>query len=454
MKPVVAIVGRPNVGKSTLFNRLIGRTQAVVEDFPGTTRDRLYGEVDWNGKQFDLVDSGGVTTDQGDNLTQSMNHQVKQAITESDVVLFVIDGKAGVTHDDETALNWVRKSKKKVLLVVNKVDGKKQQDQLAEYYNLGLGDPRPVSAVNGSGTGDLLDAVTLLLQQDHAAEETVAEETGSDQGRIKIAFIGRPNVGKSTLVNQILKSDRMVASEIPGTTRDAVDIDFELEGRAITLIDTAGIRRRGKIEQGIEKYSVIRSHNAINRAHVVCVLFDPVEGLTKQDMHIVGYAIEAGKGIVIACNKWDLAKLKADEMGIRRDELLKTYQDSLREALNFVDYAPFITLSALHGTRVEKLVETALYVYDQGGLELTDKQLRTIWQPLIARTPAPTKRGISLHVHRYTQTGSRPPTFQFVVNEPKTVHFSFQRALDNALRTVYPFSGNPIRFTFEKRNQS
>ncbi len=448
--PVVAIVGRPNVGKSSLFNRLIGHRRAVVEDFPGTTRDRLYGTCEWNAREFFLVDTGGIAkVDKNNPIEIGLANQIKAAIQEADILLFVADGQSPITFEDDEALRLVRRTKKPVIFTLNKIDGTTFEINKTNFYEMGLGEPITISAIQGRGTGDLLDKIVNLLPA--KVEQPVVVSDKEATPPIRIAIIGRPNVGKSTLINQLLKSERVIVSSTPGTTRDTIDVDMDFQGRKLTLIDTAGIRKRGKIDVGIEHYSVLRAMQAIARCDVVFALFDPDEGITSQDLHVLGYALDEYKSIVMVANKWDLMKDKAETIGVARDRFIATYERAVRDELKFMSFAPFVTISALHDVRVGNLLEMATHLYDQRFIRLGHKQLKTILQPVITTNPAPSKRGVSLYVYDYKQIDVSPPTFEFEVNDKELFHFSYQRSLINAIRKVYPFTGSPIKVLCRNR---
>jgi GTPase len=447
-KPIVAIVGRPNVGKSSLFNRLIGERKAVVEDYPGTTRDRLYADVEWAGHTFTLVDTGGMATsiEKDDAIGQGLRRQIDAAVDEADVLVFMVDGQVPPSAEDDYALKQIRKSRRPVILVVNKLDSPVHDTEVANFYQLGLGEPFGLSALAGRGTGDLLDRIISHLP---GLESAVVEENEKDS--VKIAIIGRPNVGKSTLLNQLLNEERVIVSDIPGTTRDTVDVEIEYEGKHVTLLDTAGIRKRGKVEKGIEHYSVMRAMHAIERCDVVFVVFDAGEGLTQQDMHILGYALDQYKSIVLIANKWDLMKEKHLEIGVPKDQLIRYYERSVKEAVKFVDFAPFVTISALQNLRVSKLLDMGLHVYQQRFVQVPQAELRRLLQAMIVTAPLPSKRGVTLHIVKYQQIATNPPTLQVEVNDPVLFHFSLQRMMVNRIREVYPFEGTPIRFVIKTK---
>jgi GTP-binding protein len=455
-KPVVALVGRPNVGKSTLFNRLAGERLAVVDEVPGTTRDRLVAEAEWNGVFFDIIDTGGIDPTQSGagggkqplsvgsaDFIDEIRYQAEIAIQEADAVLFIVDADSGVTPADQEVAQILRRHQQEregqrwppVLLVVNKADSAARRDQAVQFYELGMGDPYPISAVHGTGTGDLLDALVAQLRASGEEEE---EES------VKIAIVGKPNAGKSSLLNRLLGEERAIVSPIPGTTRDAVDTSMEYEGVAMTLIDTAGIRRRGKIEAGVEKYSVLRSFKAIERADVALLIVDATTGITAQDTHIAGFILDAWKSAIVLVNKWDAIPKDTYTM----DE----FTHRVRQALNFMEYVPVMFISAKTGQRVERVLPMALRVQEERLVRLSTSQLNQIFQKAQDQHPAPSHAGRQLKIYYATQVRSDPPTFMLYVNDPKLAHFTYRRYLDNRLREVYPFLGTPIRLVFKPRH--
>lgn len=435
-KPIVAIVGRPNVGKSTLFNRLVGKRLAITHEVPGTTRDRLYAEAEWGGVSFILVDTGGLELTSGDNLMAQVRAQAQTAIAEADVILFLVDVKDGLTAGDEEVAQVLRRSAKPVLLAVNKADNRARREAAVEFYALGLGDLYPISALHGTGTGDLLDQVVGAFPVEEEEEELEA---------IKIAIVGRPNVGKSSLLNKILGQERSIVHETPGTTRDAIDTQMEWEGEPVVLIDTAGIRRKGRIERGVEKYSVLRALRAIDRADVVLLLVDAMEGATAQDAHIAGYILEEAKSVVVVVNKWDLVEKDTYTMLI--------YMEHIRTVLRFLDYVPVLFVSALTGQRVDQVLPTALRVQEERLIRIPTSELNRILQEAAARHAPPSKAGKRLKFYYVTQAAVDPPTFVFFVNDPRLVHFSYERYLENRLREYYGFLGTPLRLSFRKRGK-
>jgi GTP-binding protein len=438
-RPVVAIVGRPNVGKSTLFNRIAGGLVAIVEDRPGVTRDRLYRNTEWLGRKFTLIDTGGIEfKEESTSIPAQMRRQAEIAIEEADVIVLVVDGRMRPTIDDELIAQILRRSGKPVVLAANKIENfDKIDSQLYEYYSLGIGDPVPVSAVHGMNTGDLLEMVISCFPAE--------EEEEYDPDIIKIAVVGRPNVGKSSLVNVLLGKERVIVSNIPGTTRDAIDTPFEHEGKHYILIDTAGMRRKGRIEELTEQYSVIRSLRAVDRSDVVLLLLDAPEGVTEQDKKIAGYVHEAGKGIIITVNKWDLIE--------KDDKTMKKFDQQIREELGFMQYAPTIYTSALTGQRVSKIIELVDFVAEQNSTRLATSTLNTLLREWIHINPPPTDKGRRLKILYITQAGVKPPTFVLFVNDPELLHFSYRRYLENQIREHFGFEGSPIRMVIRQRDE-
>lgn len=454
-KPVVALVGRPNVGKSTLFNRLAGERLAVVDDRPGTTRDRLVTEVEWNGVKFDIVDTGGIdptnlrrseplSLDSADYIPQ-IRAQAELAASGADAILFLVDVESGVTPADEEVAQILRKQQRMVggkafppvLLVVNRCDNAQRRSQVGEFYQLGMGDPFGISALHGSGTGDILDALIEAMDV-KATEDADIDET------IKIAIVGRPNVGKSSLLNRVLGEERTIVSPIPGTTRDAIDTTLAYHGTPLTLIDTAGIRRRGKIESGVEKYSVLRALKAMERADVVLLLIDAIEGVTAQDAHVAGMAIDKMKSVVVLVNKWDLVEKDTHTM--------TGYTQHVRSQLNFLDYVPVMFISAKTGQRVSKVLPTALRVQEERLRRIPTGELNRILRKALNAHPPPSYKGKRLKIMFVSQVRTDPPTFLFHVNNPELVHFSYERYLENRIRDEYHFTGTPLRMSFRRRS--
>jgi len=435
MKPLVAIVGRPNVGKSTLFNRLVEEPRAIVEDLPGTTRDRLYADAQWGGVAFTLIDTGGLVLWTEDELTMQVRRQVELAMAEAEAILFLVDVAEGLTVGDEEIAELLRVSQKPLFLVVNKADNEARRLAATEFYSLGLGEPYPISALHGTGMGDLLDALVASFPP----REEVEEAEG-----VRVAIVGRPNVGKSSLLNALLGWERAIVSESPGTTRDAIDTQMSWDSQLVTLIDTAGIRRRGRVQRGVEQYSVLRALRAIQRAHVVVLLLDAPQGVTAQDAHIAGYVMEEARGIVLVVNKWDLMQ-EAD---------LSEYAKEVRQAFRFIPFAPLLFVSALTGRRVGTVLETALRVYQERLRRVPTSGLNRLLREAVASHSPPSKRGKRLRFYYATQAEVDPPTFVFFVNDPQLVHFSYRRYLENRLREAFGFEGTPLRLYFRRRSEA
>ncbi|MFQ5578425.1 MAG: ribosome biogenesis GTPase Der [Anaerolineae bacterium] len=452
-KPIVALVGRPNVGKSTLFNRIIGRRMAIVEDLPGTTRDRLYGQSEWNGREFMLVDTGGFEWNESSRpprpadlghqtgaesglFATEVKDQARQAMAEADVIVFVVDSATGLNAGDEQVARVLRRTDKPVLLAVNKADNEQAQADAVEFYAIGLGHPYPVSALHGYGTGNLLDAIAESLPEFEAEPE--------EDDRLKIAIVGRPNVGKSSLLNRFLGADRVIVSSVPGTTRDAIDSVITFEGEEIVLIDTAGIRRRGKIEPGVEKHSFLRAVKAIRRADVCLLLIDASQDIAAQDAHIAGYIVDEFKSVIVVVNKWDL---------IEKDtHTIIQFTDHIRRELRFLDYVPLAFISALTGQRAKQVLSMALQVYDQRLRRISTGELNRFVRQAVAKNPPKGTRRHALKFYYLTQVAVDPPTFIFFVNDARLVHFTYQRYLENQLRAAYTFLGTPLKLIFRTRN--
>ena len=435
-KPIVAIVGRPNVGKSTLFNRLVGQPLAIVEDIPGTTRDRLYADAEWSAIPFVVVDTGGLDLDATDDLLTQVYAQAYEAIAEADLVVFLGDAQDGLTSNDYEIADILRRSAKPVFVAVNKADNATLRLNSAEFYSLGLGDPLPISSLHGTGTGDLLDLIVDALAQ---LPEPEQEESDS----VKIAIVGRPNVGKSSLLNMLLGRERAIVSPIPGTTRDALDTPLLWRDENITLIDTAGIRRRGKIQPGVEKYSVLRAIRAIGRADVVLLLLDASEGVTDQDAHVASYILDANKSVVVVVNKWDLIEKDTHT----QDE----YTLHVRDQLRFLSYVPVVFISAKTGQRVENSIEAALRVYEARFQRIPTGTLNDIVRDAVSRHSPPSKWGKRLTFYYATQPEVDPPTFVFFINDIRLVHFGYRRYLENCIRDQFPFEGTPLKMRFQGR---
>lgn len=438
-KPIVAIVGRPNVGKSTLFNQIGKKRVSIVDDMPGVTRDRIYMDATWLDKEFTLIDTGGIEIySNGNKILDEIKTQAQIAITEADVIIFVVDGRAGLTSADEDITKILRTSKKPIVVAVNKVDSVNLEPDIYEFYNLGLGTPIGISASNALNLGDLLDEVIKNFPDN--------EGETADDDEIKIAVIGRPNVGKSSLVNKLLGEERVIVSDIAGTTRDAIDTHFFKDGTKFTLIDTAGMRRKSKVEDAVEYYSVMRSLRAIDRADVVLMLIDAPEGITEQDKKIAGYAHDSGKGCVIIVNKWDIFPNKHDKSTNR-------FTDELRAEIGFLQYAPVLYLSALTGQRVDRVTELVKFVVEQQTMRIQTSVLNELIRDAVAVNPPPTKKGKQLKILFMTQADICPPRFVIFVNDPELMHFSYLRFIENKLRDTYGFEGTPLKFVIRKRNE-
>ncbi len=435
-KPLVAIVGRPNVGKSMLFNKLAGKRLSIVEDTPGVTRDRLYADTDWNGRTFTIVDTGGIEPQTSSEILLFMRHQAEIAIDTADVIILVTDIRTGVTAADMDVANMLLRSKKPVVLAVNKMDSIGINDpSIYEFYNLGLGEPIALSAIHGHGTDDILDACVSYFPPEEADEE--------NDDCIKVALIGRPNVGKSSLVNHILGEQRVIVSDVAGTTRDAVDSYFENEQGRYLFIDTAGIRRRSRINDKVEKYSVMRAELAISRADVCLILIDALDGITEQDTKIAGIAHESGKACIIVVNKWDLVEKDSKTMDKMRADIQRD--------LSFMSYAPILFISALTGQRVDRIFEIINYVNDQSNMRITTGMLNNVLADATARVQPPTDRGRRLKIYYMTQTGIKPPTFVIFCNSIELFHFSYQRYIENQIRSVFGLEGTPVRLIIRQK---
>ena len=432
---IVAIVGRPNVGKSTIFNRIIGERKSIVEDTPGVTRDRIYGKAEWLTKEFRVIDTGGIQlADQP--FREEINMQVEIAIDEADTILFVVNGKEGITNDDEYIARLLQRSQKKVILAVNKVDDFAQSDSIYEFYNLGLSDPIAVSGAHGIGIGDILDAIVNSfpdkIQKDY-------------DGMTRFCVIGRPNVGKSSLVNALLNQERVIVSNIEGTTRDAIDTPFKREGKEYVVIDTAGIRKRGKVYENIEKYSVLRAMSAIERSDVVLVVIDGESGIRDQDKHVAGFAHEAGKGVIIVYNKWDA--VEKDEKTMNRIE------KEIRTQFQYLSYAPILFVSALKKQRIQTILPMIDDVHDASVLRIQTNVLNEVLMDAQLLTPPPTHKGKRLKIYYASQVAVAPPTIVLFVNDPELLHFSYKRFLENSLREAFGFQGTTLRILARERNR-
>lgn len=437
-KPLIAIVGRPNVGKSMLFNRLAGRRLSIVEDTPGVTRDRLYAESDWNGRTFDLVDTGGIEPGTDSELLSFMRRQAEIAIASATVIVLVTDLQTGVTSVDKEIAGMLLRSRKPVVLAVNKADSVGPTPaEVYEFYSLGLGDPIPVSAVHGHGTGDLLDECLKYFPPE--------EEQSDDSGAVKVAVIGKPNVGKSSLVNRILGEERVIVSDVAGTTRDAVDSYFENETGKYLFIDTAGLRKKSRVDDRVERFSVMRAESAIERADVCLILIDARDGVTEQDTKVAGLAHEAGKASIIVVNKWDLVEKTGTTMDKARADIQRD--------LSYMTYAPVVFISALTGQRIPRLFELINYVNDQSAMRISTGMLNDVLADAQARVQPPTDKGKRLKIYYMTQTGVRPPTFVAFCNDTELFHFSYQRYLENRIRSVFGMEGTPIRFVIRRKGE-
>ena len=436
-KPVVAVVGRPNVGKSTLFNKIAGKRISIVEDTPGVTRDRVYADCEWRSRSFLLVDTGGIEPKADDVILSKMREQAALAVEAAHVIIFMTDIRSGVTASDEEIAAMLRKSGKPVILCVNKVDSLgKNPPEIYEFYNLGLGDPFAVSSVHGHGTGDLLD---------EAFKYFPPEEENDESDRIKVAVIGKPNVGKSSLVNRIAGEERVIVSDIAGTTRDAIDTDIDNDFGKYTFIDTAGIRRKSKVDDTLEKFSVLRSQMAIDRCDVCVIMIDATEGFTEQDSKIAGEAVESGKGCIVAVNKWDAVEKETGTM--------ESFRKKLENDLSFMSYAPIIFISAKSGQRIDRLFELINYVREQNAMRISTGKLNDILAQAVQRVQPPTDKGRRLKILYITQASTCPPTFVIFCNRIDLFHYSYQRYIENQIRSVFGMEGTPIRFILRERDR-
>jgi GTPase len=445
MKPIVALVGRPNVGKSTFFNRLIGQRKAIVEDIPGTTRDRLYGDSDWNGRAFTVVDMAGLLFEEDDlpegtpqvEIARHVREQARIAIEEADAIIFMVDTVEGLTTADAEVAEVLRSTYKPVVLAANKADNRERAHNAVEFYALNLGEPIPMSAYHGIGTGDVLDRVVESLP--------IVEEDDSEAA-VKVAIVGRPNVGKSSLLNRLLGQERSVVSSVPGTTRDAIDTPVEVNGTQMLLIDTAGIRRRGRIERGLEKYSVLRALRAIERADVVLLLIDAEEGITAQDTHVAGMILDQLKGVAILINKWDLV--------IKDNETFNAYTREVREAFKFIPYAPLLFISAKTGQRVDQVLPLALEIAQERQRRIPTSELNALLREAVYdHPPTAIHKGAHLRIYYATQPQVAPPVFLFFANNAELIHWGYARYLENRIREQYGFTGTPIKIVFRSREE-
>lgn len=436
-KPVVAVVGRPNVGKSTLFNALAGEKISIVQDTPGITRDRIYADVTWLNYRFTLIDTGGIEPESKDIILSQMRDQAQIAIDTADVIVFLTDVKQGLVDSDEKVANMLRKAHKPVILAVNKVDNHKAMvADVYEFYNLGIGDPFPISAANRTGIGELLDEIVKHFPEN--------DEEEAEDDKIRVAIVGKPNVGKSSLINKLLGENRLIVSDIAGTTRDAVDTEVTYYGKNYIFIDTAGLRRKNKIKEELEHYMIIRTVSAVERADVVVLMIDAVDGITEQDAKIAGIAHERGKGMIVAVNKWDAIE--------KDDKSVKKFTDNIRQTLSFMPYAEIMFISALTGQRLTKLYETIDAVYENNALRVSTGVLNEILSEAVVLQQPPQDKGKMLRLYYITQVSVKPPTFVIFVNDKKLMHFSYARYLENKIRESFGFRGTPIRFIFRERN--
>lgn len=435
-KPLVAVVGRPNVGKSTFFNRIVGRRVSIVEDTPGVTRDRIYAEAEWSGIHFGLIDTGGIEPDSDDIILSQMREQAQVAMDMADVILFMVDGRDGLTASDQEVAAMLRRTGRKVVLAVNKIDTPNLPDDFYDFYELGLGEPIPISSANMLNLGDLLDAII----------ENFPEGAGTEEDEsIKIAMIGKPNVGKSSLVNRLLGENRVIVSPIAGTTRDSIDTPFTFEGEEYLLIDTAGIRRKSKVSEDIEKFSVLRAVAAIERCDVCMLMIDATEGITEQDKKIAGIAHEAGKGIVVCVNKWDLVEKETNTMNEFRKQIARELQ--------FMSYAPAVFISALTGQRTDQVIRMAKYVAENRAMRVPTGQLNTVITDATMMKQPPSDKGKRLKIYYVTQVGVKPPLFSFKINSRPLMHFSYSRYLENKIREAFGFEGTSLKFVFREKGE-
>ncbi|EAD6805142.1 ribosome biogenesis GTPase Der [Listeria monocytogenes] len=433
-KPVVAIVGRPNVGKSTIFNRIVGERVSIVEDVPGVTRDRIYNSAEWLGKEFNIIDTGGIDLSDEPFLEQ-IRAQAEIAIDEADVIIFITNGREGVTDADEQVAKILYRSNKPIVLAINKVDNPEMRDQIYDFYSLGFGEPYPISGSHGLGLGDMLDAVRAHIPKEE--EEEYPDDT------VKFSLIGRPNVGKSSILNALLGEDRVIVSDIAGTTRDAIDTTYTFDGQDYVMIDTAGMRKRGKVYESTEKYSVLRAMRAIERSDVVLVVINAEEGIREQDKRIAGYAHDAGRAIIIVVNKWD---------AINKDEkTINVWTEDIREQFQFLSYAPIVFVSAKTKQRLNNLFPLINQVSDNHSLRVQSSMLNDVISDAVAMNPSPMDKGKRLKIFYTTQVAVKPPTFVVFVNDPELMHFSYERFLENRIREAFPFEGTPIRVIARKR---
>lgn len=436
-KSTVAIVGRPNVGKSTLFNRLVGGRRAIVEGEPNVTRDRIYGETEWLNRKFNVIDTGGIVLHDNDKIKNQIKYQAEVAMEEADIILFVVDSRTGMTGVDQDIAQLLYRTNKEVILVVNKVEDFSNQEEIGwEFYSLGFGDPILISAEHGKNTGELLDQVTAKLPAE--------EETEENDDKINIAVIGKPNVGKSSLINHLLGKERVIVSDMPGTTRDAVDTLIEWKDIKFNFIDTAGLRRKSKVKEDVEYYSNLRALRSVDRADAVLMMIDAQHGVTEQDKKIAGYAHDEGKAMVIAINKWDLME--------KDSKTMERYTDEVYYQLKFLNYVPVTYISALTGERIDELLSLLEFVVDQSTLRIKTGILNEVITEAVQLREPPSRKGKRLKIYYASQVGIKAPTFVFFVNDPNLMHFAYQRYLENVLREAFGYVGNPMKFKLKQRN--
>lgn len=435
-KPIVAVVGRPNVGKSTFFNKIVGRRVSIVEDTPGVTRDRIYAEAEWSGRHFALIDTGGIEPLSNDIILSQMREQAQIAMDTADVILFLTDGKEGLTSADREVASMLMRTGKRVILLVNKIDSPKMPPDFYDFYELGLGEPIPISAANMLNFGDVLDEIVAAFPE--GSEE-------DDDDITKIAVIGKPNVGKSSLINELLGENRVIVSPIAGTTRDSIDTPFERDGKPYILIDTAGIRRKNKINEDIERYSVIRAVAAIERCDVALLMIDAEEGITEQDKKIAGIAHEAGKGIIVVVNKWDLIEKETNTM--------RDYKKEIERELTFMSYAPIVFISVLEKQRIQNVIDLVDYVSEKRALRIPTGQLNSLITDATMMKQPPSDKGKRLKIYYATQVGVKPPLFSFQINKRDLMHFSYARYLENKIREGFGFEGTSIKFVFREKGE-
>ncbi len=436
-RPIVTIVGRPNVGKSTLFNRIAGKRISITEDTPGVTRDRIYAECEWLDNHFTLIDTGGIEPNTTDTIFAQMRIQAEIAIEMADVVLFMVDGKEGITANDTEVAQMLRKASKEIILVVNKMDRFVDEDNIYEFYNLGLGEPVAISSSEALGIGDLLDGIVAKFDESMNTEE--------EDDSIKIAVIGKPNAGKSSIINRIIGEDRVIVSDIPGTTRDAIDTKFESNGKKYTLIDTAGIRKKSKVLESVEKYSVLRAFTAVERADICILVIDADKGITEQDIRIAGYSHDNNKGMIIVVNKWDLIE--------KDNKTFKEFTDDIRQKIAYATYAPIMTVSALTGQRVNKILDAVDEVYSFRNLRVSTGVLNDILTEAVLMNQPATVKGKRLKIYYGTQVAVNPPKYLIFVNDKEIVHFSYQRYIENKIRESFEYKGTPIVIEFRNRSE-